>query len=927
MKNHTLILRLFAAPLKATSRGIRNAAFAIALLLVSAQLSSAQVTVTATNDDGVPTATKKNPGDTVVYTIQINSTGASAATGVTLTDPTAANTSEVAGSLNATPVALDDTYPQTVQANQTVNTATSGFTVVTNDYPGILAGNPVALSALAITTFDAASLNGGIVTMTPSGANVGRFTYAAPPGFTGTDSFTYTITNGVAGTPVGSNVGKVTITVAGPVIWFVDDSAPAGGNGTWTGTNSKAFQTVAQAAAVDLANHRIYLASGTYTNGIVLNTGEWVVGEGAVGTTFDALMGITPGTDTPARPGINGTKPAWSAAAASSVVTLADNDTILGVAITGNSVAAMTGTGVNTGLIGNATTTDTTITGVAGGGFALSGGSGAIGMNATISTSLNGRSVSISGRGAGIVTFSRSITETGGGGVFLDNNDSSGIATFTFTGGLSLSTGGNAAFTATNGGIVNATQDNTTIVNTLTTSTGTALNVANTTIGASNLTFRSITSNGATNGIILNTTGATGGLIVSGNAGTCSSVATCTGGAIQSSVTGVSLNSTTGVSIDRMLIQTATDSGVSGVGVTNFTFTNGKIDSTGNANFDSCISFNGNGTGLGNNIAGTLTITGNTLTNAYYSGVDVQGDNGTVTNANISNNTITNTTVGVGINFNGQNNASTAFNLQNATINQNNISGIAGTGIQAQCSSSNLTGPGASCGTPGDGTKLISITNNSVLLQPTATQGITITSTGGNSGSRAKGNFLVQCNGRNTGGCTAPTGTALGSSSQGTVILIGNNGFADMAATINNNTVLATHTPNLGGGNGIAGGNGVAGAGNAWTPQLTLSVTNNIVNGTDGNMILLVGRGTSGFANMKVTGNTVGTPNNPGGTAREGIRIDAGNAASADDGVCVTLSGNTCAIGSNGAAGIGIRKQGTVQTTNDFGLTGLAPSP
>jgi hypothetical protein len=119
----------------------------------------------------------------------------------------------VAGSLNATPVALDDTYPQTVQANETVNTATSGFTVVTNDYPGILAGNPVALSALTITAFDAASLNGGIVTMTASGANVGRFTYAAPPGFTGTDSFTYTITNGVAGTPVGSNVGKVTITV------------------------------------------------------------------------------------------------------------------------------------------------------------------------------------------------------------------------------------------------------------------------------------------------------------------------------------------------------------------------------------------------------------------------------------------------------------------------------------------------------------------------------------------------------------------------------------------------------------------------------------------------------------------------------------------------------------------------------------------
>ena len=103
----------------------------------------------------------------------------------------------------------------------TVNTATSGFTVVTNDYPGILAGNPVALSALTITT-SGTSANGGIVTMTTSGANVGKFTYAPAPGFTGTDTFTYTISNGVAGTPAGSATGKVTITVAGPVIWFVD---------------------------------------------------------------------------------------------------------------------------------------------------------------------------------------------------------------------------------------------------------------------------------------------------------------------------------------------------------------------------------------------------------------------------------------------------------------------------------------------------------------------------------------------------------------------------------------------------------------------------------------------------------------------------------------------------------------------------------
>ena len=47
----------------------------------------------------------------------------------------------------------------------------------------------------------------------------------------------------------------------------------------------------------------------------------------------------------------------------------------------------------------------------------------------------------------------------------------------------------------------------TTPANTIDTTTGTALNVSNTTIGSSGLTFRSIAANGAPNGIVLNNTG------------------------------------------------------------------------------------------------------------------------------------------------------------------------------------------------------------------------------------------------------------------------------------------------------------------------------------------------------------------------------------------------------------------------------------
>ena len=85
--------------------------------------------------------------------------------------------------------------------------------------------------------------------------------------------------------------------------------------------------------------------------------------------------------------------------------------------------------------------------------------------------------------------------------------------TITFTGGLTLSTGASAAFTATDGGTVNVCDENpcggaTPVVSTLTTTTGTALNVANTTIGAGGLTFQSIASSGAANGIVLSGTGA-----------------------------------------------------------------------------------------------------------------------------------------------------------------------------------------------------------------------------------------------------------------------------------------------------------------------------------------------------------------------------------------------------------------------------------
>src|SRR5258708_14476142 len=140
-----------------------------------------------------------------------------------------------------------------------------------------------------------------------------------------------------------------------------------------------------------------------------------------------------------------------------------------------------------------------------------------------------------------------------------------------------------------------------------------------------------------------------------------------------------------------------------------------------------------------------------------------------------------------------------------------------------------------------------------------------------------------------------------------------------MTGTVDSNVITATQTPNLGGGNGVGGGNGGGGGGNAWPPALTLTVTNNTISGTDGNGILLVGRGTSGTAKFKIADNTVSAPVNVGGIASEGIRVDAGNASSANDSVFLNIYGNTSA-GRNGAARIAVRKQGTNPASNVFAI-------
>lgn len=645
--------------------------------------------VTATQDDGVAATSRVTPGTSLTYSAALQNTGGGDATGVTLTNPAPANTSDVAGSLTATPVAVDDVYPQPVIANLGVNTATSGFSVVSNDFKGFAAGSAVPVSALTVAV--ATGPAHGSVTLTASGADIGRFSYTPTAGYTGADSFTYTLNNGVAGGNAVSTTGTVSLTVAGPVTWFVN--AATGNDSTGDGTLAKPFQSLTKAATVDAASQVIFLYSGNYSAGLTMAAGELLLGQGASGS-FDALLGIAPGSDSPARPALAGANPAISGG-----ITLATNNTLNGFScgstgsatipsIAGNTFGTLTVTGVAINNpsgpalnLNGGTTSGTGFTAVnsgAGannvllasilgtlnlGSGALSGasshalvvttGSGTVNYSGTI-TNTTAKAVQVAGKTGGTVALSGAITISGAGtgtssGIDLTTNTG---ATINLTGPIAAVTGANTAFNATGGGTLAVTNVN----NTLTTTTATALNVVNTTIAAGGLKFTTITAGaGNNNGIVLDTTGTSGGLSVTGTgtAGSGGSLSNKTGGDGSATAgSGIYLKNCSNVALAWMSIQGNQNYGIRGHNVTGFTLDHssvGTVAANGSsitADVDASL-FQGEGGVRFYNLLGTATLSNCTLDNGFSRSLAVSNDTGTLTNLTITNSAIRNSLTAV----------------------------------------------------------------------------------------------------------------------------------------------------------------------------------------------------------------------------------------------------------------------------------------
>jgi uncharacterized repeat protein (TIGR01451 family) len=260
-------------------------------------------------------------------------------------------------SFGVKPLAVDDMRSAT--GNVRINTAVSGYSVLANDQaPGA-----------AISAFDATSAHGGEVTMN---TGTGTFTYDPPRGFTGTDSFNYTLSN--AG---GSDTGTVVLTVS-DMIWFINNAAGAcssacDGRLTHPFTSLAAFEAIngngtnVLGAVVDPEagdNIFLYGLDGNYTGPLTFENNQRLIGQGAT-SSIATLTGITPAPDSDALPSTGGTNPVITTTApATNGINLAQNDSIHGLSVVNTMGTGISGSGFGTLTVSeNAVLSNTTTAG------------------------------------------------------------------------------------------------------------------------------------------------------------------------------------------------------------------------------------------------------------------------------------------------------------------------------------------------------------------------------------------------------------------------------------------------------------------------------------------------------------------------------------------------------------------------------------
>lgn len=602
---------------------------------------------------------------------------------------------------------------------------------------------------------------------------------------------------------------------------------------------------------------------------------------GQASTVSFANLTITTGGATTAFTATNGGTVNVATGSISTTANRAVN--LNGIATGINFTSTTSGGGANNVALTNVTGTVNlgggALSGATGTAFLVSGGSANIDYNGTIAHTANATAIDVQNHtgtagGASTISFDGTVSSTvSSDGINLIGNGGTNGTNINFTNTLTINTSSSGAtgFNATGGGTVTVQATG----NTITSGTGTALNVVNTNIGASGLTFQSISASGAINGIVLNNTGS-GGLTVTGvgtTAGSGGTIQNTTGrGASFISASNITLknmnftnagtddldadnsglstgdNLTTNAAIhlqnvstatlDRIAISGGAEQGINGNTVSNFTLSNSSISNAGNGADEDGIHFY--------NMSGTSAVTNTTITGSGDDNFQLQTQSGTLA-LTISGGSSTGAVLGSGYLFGIRGTSNATINFSGANSSNNFSGGIVADAFDNSTMNLNVINSTSSSN------------NDQLSVSAGDNSDVSLVATGNTLSSTAAGDFVVV--------------SLLGSAFD--------NGFT-FDARIESNTITVA--------NGlIADGISVFNAGGG---AMRVGIKNNSIDyaGTQRAILVQTGQDGAGSILAQITGNAIDMKLDGAGNAVAGILVQSGITSPTGDGSSIDLN-------------------------------------
>jgi uncharacterized repeat protein (TIGR01451 family) len=594
----------------------------------SVTASKADVLIVDNDGDGVA-----DPDDTIRYSVVVTNSGTTNGTNVSFVDTIDANTTLVAGSVRTTPVARHDSYQALGNVSMTVP-AGSGVLANDNDPDG---------GGVSVSSSDSSSSFGGAVSVAADGS----FAYDPPTGFEGTDSFSYIIIDDEGQT----DPANVFIVVS-DMVWFVDNSA---GVSSDLGTFNQPFTSIASlnnaqgAGATDVNIGDlifIYLGTGTYGDGVVLQDSQVLLGQGVDLLQQLAALFIVP----PASSDLTTSPPSGSAnrptltTATGDAITVASGNTLRGLNIGNTGGTGISGTSVGSFAVDNFAISGT------GGGVDLANGTLAVlldGLSAVSGTDEGIRLINVAGifgiEGSGPITTTNAITTTNVAAVDIDglltvsinlqsvsvNGGTDGIKIKDTSGSFSVSGLGT---TDGSGGTLQNLDDH-----------GIELsNAQNVSISNMNLTNAALTQEVAPN--TPTCTNASNGNNLGCNAP-------------------VHIVDSTNISLTNLTINGSVQHGVNGNNVNGLTISNTDVSNIGNENKENGMHFI--------NLLGTVGFSNVSVIGSNTRNVLIENNTGTA-NVTVSNSTFNTAGSEVGLDFLGLGTANITFSVTNSSFTDNN---------------------------------------------------------------------------------------------------------------------------------------------------------------------------------------------------------------------------------------------------------------